>query len=74
MHKTIEAVYEDGMFRPVAPIKGLKKHQRVSLTIETTLKKKHPLHELSGILPDEDAKEMLQIVKEEFETVDINEW
>lgn len=74
MHKTIEAVYEDGMFRPVAPIKGLKKHQRVNIIIETFLKKKHPLHELCGILPDEDAEEMLKIVKEEFEKVDINEW
>lgn len=74
MHKTIEAVYEDGMFRPVLPVKGLRKHQRVNITIETSLKKKHPLHELSGILPDEDAAEMLKIVKDEFEKVDINEW
>lgn len=74
MHKTVEAVYEDGTFRPVLPIKGLRKHQRVNITIETSLKKEHPLHELCGILPDEDAKEMLKIVKEEFEKVDINEW
>lgn len=74
MHKTIEAVYENGMFRPVLPIKGLRKHQRVNLTIETSLKGKHPLHELCGTLPDEDAAEMLNIVKEEFEKVDVNEW
>lgn len=74
MHKTIEAVYEDGTFRPVLPIKGLRKHQRVNIIIETPLKKKHPLRELSGILPDEDAAEMLKIIKDEFEKVDINEW
>lgn len=38
------------------------------------LKKKHPLKGLCGILPDDDAEEMLRIVEEEFEKVDINEW
>ena len=67
MHKTIEAVYENGLFRPVIPMKGLKEHERVALTVEKPLKKKHPLHDLCGILPDEDAKEMLKIVKDEFD-------
>lgn len=47
-------------------------HQRVNVTIETSLKGKHPLHELCGTLPDEDAAEMLKIVREEFEKVNTN--
>ena len=70
MPKTIEAIYEDGVFRPLNPIKGLKKHQRIAITFEKPAKKKHPLEGLCGILPDSDAKEMLKIVKEEFEKVD----
>ena len=74
MPKTIEAIYEDGVLRPLLPIKGLRKNQRVDLTVEKTAKKKHPLRGLCGILPDADAAEMLKIVKEEFEKVDQNEW
>ncbi|HWR59893.1 MAG TPA: antitoxin family protein [Thermodesulfovibrionales bacterium] len=74
MSKTIEAVYEDGVFRPLSQVKGLKKHQKVSITLQKPIRKKHPLEGLCGILPDKDAAEMLKAVEEEFEKVDINEW
>lgn len=74
MPKTIEAVFEGGVFRPLSPIKGLKKHQKVSITLQKPIKKKHPLEGLCGILPDEDAAEMLKAVEEEFEKVDMDEW
>ncbi len=74
MSKTIEAIYENGVLRPLNPIKGLKKHQKVAITVEKVSKKKYPLEGLCGILPDEDAKEILKIIEEEFEKVDINEW
>ncbi|MCL5423297.1 MAG: antitoxin family protein [Nitrospirae bacterium] len=74
MPKIIEAIYEDGVFRPLSPIKGLKKHQKVSITLKKPIKKKHPLEGLCGILPDEDAAEMLKVVDEEFEKVDMDEW
>lgn len=67
MPKTIEAIYKEGVFRPINPIKGLKKHQRVALTLREPSKKKHPLAGLCGILPDKDATEMLKIIEEEFE-------
>jgi len=69
MSKVIKAIYEDGVFRPLKPIKGLKRNQKVSIALEKPLKKRHPLAGLCGILPDEDAEEMLKIVKEEFEYV-----
>jgi hypothetical protein len=34
----------------------------------------HPLADVIGIMPDEDAEEMLRIVEEEFEEVDAGEW
>ena len=74
MSKTIEAVYENGVLRPLSPIKGLKKHQKVSITLGKPLKGKHPLAGLCGILPDKDAAEMLKIVEDEFEKVDVDEW
>jgi len=74
MPRTIEAVYDEGVFRPLKPVKGLKKHQKVSIILEKPLKKKHPLAGLCGILPDKDADEMRKIIKEEFEKVDLNEW
>ena len=74
MTKTIEAIYENGVLRPVIPIKGLKKNERVTITVKKAQKTKHPLAGLCGILPDGDAAEMLKTVKEEFEKVDINAW
>ena len=74
MPRTIEAIYEDGVFRPLAPIKGFKKHQKITITVKNTMKKKHQLEGLCGILPDEDAAEMLKIIEDEFEKVDIDEW
>lgn len=74
MTKTVEAVYENGVLRPLRPIRGLKKNQRVDITVATVEKKKHPLQGLCGIMPDADAGEMLKTVEDEFEKVDINEW
>jgi len=74
MPKTIEAIYENGVLRPLTPIKGLKRHQRVAITVEKSSKTKHQLEGLCGILPDKDAAEMLKIIEDEFEKVDINEW
>ena len=74
MPKTVEAIYENGYFRPLSPIKGLKTHQRVAITVEKFSKRRHQLEGLCGILPDEDAAEMLKIIVDEFEKVDMNEW
>jgi len=74
MTKTIEAVYEEGIFRPLSPIKGLKSSQKVRITLETSPRKKHPLAGLCGTLPDKDAAEMLKVIDEEFEKVDMSEW
>lgn len=32
--KSIEAIYEDGIFKPLKPLEGLAEHERVRLIIE----------------------------------------
>ncbi|MCI2430065.1 antitoxin family protein [Candidatus Acetothermia bacterium] len=74
MAQTIEAIYEDGILRPLKPLKNLKEHSKVKVTIEAEEKTAHPLAACIGILPDEDAAEMRRIIDEEFERVDLREW
>ncbi|MBM4086413.1 MAG: DUF104 domain-containing protein [Planctomycetes bacterium] len=74
MVQTIEAVYENGVLRPLSPLQGIEEHRRVKLTVEAEDRPRHPLADCVGILPDEDAEEMLRIIEEEFEKVDPREW
>jgi predicted DNA-binding antitoxin AbrB/MazE fold protein len=72
MTRRIEALYENGILRPLEPIEGVAEHSRVTVTLE--LGRVHPVADLIGTLPDEDAKEMMQAIDEEFERVDVAEW
>ena len=75
MSQTIEAIYEDGVLRPVRPLQGIDEHARVKVTVEEPKgDDTHPLNECIGILPDEDAEEMQRIIADEFEKVDLSEW
>ena len=74
MTRRIEAFYENGVLRPLEPIEGVAEHSRLTLTLELGAARPHPLADLVGTLPDEDAKEMLQAIEDEFERVDPNEW
>ncbi|MCX7992342.1 MAG: antitoxin family protein [Fimbriimonadales bacterium] len=70
--RVIDAVYENGVIRPLKPLKGLAEHTRLRVTIEET--PSHPLSECVGVLSDEDAAEMKRIIEEEFEQVTEDEW
>lgn len=49
MRQTVDAVYEGGMFRPVAPVDGgLTEGQRVRLVVETTRPTPEEILELAG--------------------------
>ena len=76
MTTTIEAIYENGVLRPVTPIQGVAEHQRLKVTIEDTSSVPiHPaLQNCFGILPDDEANRMIRDIDEEFEKVDPNEW
>ena len=75
MSQIIEAIYENGIIRPISPMKGIANNHKLKITI---LKDEglftHQLSECIGILTDEDAHEMIDIIEDEFEKVDLNEW
>ncbi len=72
MTKMIEAIYEDELLKPLAPIEGLKKHARVWLILCPRPEKK-ALWELAGTLTHEEAQEMRQVIDKEFEKIE-GEW
>ena len=74
MSQTIDAIYENGILRPVQPLHGIDELARVKITVEEPKGDIHPLHECFGILPDEDAEEMQRIIEDEFEKVNLSEW
>lgn len=74
MTRTINAVYEGGVLRPLQSLEGITEHARVRLTVESVEPAGNGLADCVGILPDEDAADMRRIVESEFERVDSGEW
>ena len=72
MNQTIEAIYENGVLRPIQPLMGLKEHDTIKVTIELS-KPASRFRDLEKI-SDEDAAEMIRVIEEEFEQVDPDEW
>ncbi|UBF25827.1 antitoxin family protein [Kovacikia minuta CCNUW1] len=72
--QTIEAIYEDGVLRPLQVLAGLAEHSKVRLTIEDEKSSPHPLSKFAGILSDEEAREMQVMISEEFGKIDPNGW
>jgi predicted DNA-binding antitoxin AbrB/MazE fold protein len=73
MTKTLEAVYENGVFRPLKRPEGIAEHGRVTLTV-TADEQPSSLADLAGRISSDDAQEMRAIVEREFERVDLREW
>ena len=73
MTKTLEAVYENGVFRPLTRPEGIAEHGRVVLTVMAE-DKASSLADLAGRISPDDAQEMRAIVEREFERVDLREW
>ena len=74
MAQTVEAIYENGILRPLKPLEGIAEHRRVKVTVEVEEPVRHPLADCVGILPNEDAQQMRRIIEDEFEKVDPREW
>ena len=74
MTQTINAVYEGGVLRPLQSLEGIAEHAQVKLTVESVDAAGNGLADCIGILPDEDAAELRQIVETEFEQVNLHEW
>ena len=73
MKKTVEAVYENGVFRPLKRPEGIAEHRQVTLTV-TAEDRTSSLADLAGRISADDAEEMRSIVEREFERVDLREW
>ncbi|MBM4065018.1 MAG: DUF104 domain-containing protein [Planctomycetes bacterium] len=74
MTKTIHAIYEHGILRPLEPIEGIRENSEVEVTIAVKQKEVSPILRFAGILSEEEANKMLRIVEEEFERVNLDEW
>ena len=73
MKETLEAVYEDGVFKPLSVPSGVREHGRVTLTVTDAIAP-GSLADLHGLMPSEDADEMREIVERDFESVDRGGW
>jgi predicted DNA-binding antitoxin AbrB/MazE fold protein len=74
MVQKVDAIYENGVFRPLDPPQGLADHARVTLRVESAARTRNDLSCCVGSLPDEDAAELTRIIESEFERVDPREW
>ena len=74
MTRTINAVYEGGVFVPLQSLDGIAEHAQVRLTLETVSPPGNGLVDCVGTLPDEDAAQMRRIVEQEFGRVNLNDW
>lgn len=74
MPKTIEAIYNQGVIKPIKPIEGFEDNAIIKVRILTYPEKKTSVLKFAGILSDEEAKEMMDIIEGEFERVNPDEW
>ncbi len=74
MTKTIHAIYEHGILRPLEPIEGIGENTEVEVTIAVKQKELSPILRFAGILSEDEANTMLKIVEEEFERINLDEW
>jgi len=63
MHETIDAIYENGVIKPLTPLAWLAEHSRVKVTIVED-KPRPPLADFVGTISDEDAAIMQAAAKE----------
>jgi hypothetical protein len=73
MTTKLEAVFENGVFRPLTRPEGIAEHGRVTLTV-TSEDRLSSVADLAGRISADDAQEMRAIVEREFERVDLREW
>lgn len=75
--KTIEATYENGVFRPTESVSmpaGTKVRVLVESDEELIARMKARYPNSFGIITPEEGDEMMRIIDEEFGKVDPNEW
>ncbi len=71
MNQIIEVIYENNVFKPLTPVKELKKNEKAWIILCPSWKK--GLNQLIGTLTAEEADEMQQSIDREFSNVE-GEW
>lgn len=74
MFKTIQAIYKQGILKPLGPIEGIEENTEVKIIVSTEQKDSTSLLRFAGILDEEDASKMIKIVDDEFERINQSEW
>ena len=74
MTQKVDAIYENGVLRPLSRLDGIAERSKVRLTVESEPDESHPISDCIGIMPDEDAAELSRIIEAEFEKVNPSEW
>ena len=74
MTQTIEAIYENGVLRPVQPLQGIEEKSRIQVTLQVSSSPGATMDFSFGIMPNEDAEAILRVVEEECERVDLRDW
>ncbi len=74
MTKTFIAIFEHGVLRPLEPIEDINENAEVKVTVSIEKQVAHPLFRFAGSLTEEDANRMLNVIEEEFERVNLDEW
>ncbi len=67
MPQSVTAIYEDGILRPLAPLRGVSEHSEVRLIVREPSLSPQQLAECLSILPLEDTEEMIRAIEEGFE-------
>jgi len=73
MTQTLEAVYEDGVFKPLSLPQGVPEHAQVTISVQIAPAVRSR-RDVIGSMAREDAEEMQEIVRREFGRVDPDAW
>ena len=71
--ESFKAVYQNGVLRPLQPLSHVPENRQLDVTV-TVQEDSRSLKDCFGIMPDGDANEISQIIENEFEKVDPDDW
>lgn len=74
MVRSVRAIYENGVFRPLELLDGLPERSAVSLRVEEIDSSHGTLADFAGRWSAQDADRIAAIIETEFERINPNDW
>jgi len=74
MVRTVRAIYEEGVFRPLESLEGLADRTTVRLRVETSPGDAARLSDFAGLWDASEADDLAARIEAEFERIDPREW